>query len=111
MLPEEQGLIDVAMVWEPFGGPPSEELLVKFGISPRVFHDRVRQILKARGTRNDEPSRQHARHVLRRYLDDDHASMPVREHRARSASTDTLSRLDGAATSAPSRPRHHGINS
>lgn len=71
MLPEEQGLIDTALVWEPYGGPPSEELLVRFGISTAVFRDRVRRILTSRGTRRDEPLRQHARATLRSYLADD----------------------------------------
>ncbi|MFI5500719.1 hypothetical protein ACIA5E_16800 [Nocardia asteroides] len=67
MLAEEQGMIDLALVWEPFGGPPSEELLVRFGISPAEFRIRVCRILNSRGSQVDAPLRQHARWALRSY--------------------------------------------
>ncbi|WP_433723175.1 hypothetical protein ACQP0C_23645 [Nocardia sp. CA-129566] len=64
---DEQALIDFALLWQPFGGPPSEDILTAFGITESQFRARVRHILITRGTRTDEPFRQHARAVLRTY--------------------------------------------
>lgn len=70
MSPDEQALIDLALVWQPFGGPPAGEILTTLGLSAPEFRARVRRILATRGTRVEEPMRRHARAVLRSYLHD-----------------------------------------
>ncbi len=66
---EDLEIIDFALLWQPFGGPPAEEILVNFGMSELRFRSRVVDILAARGTGADRPLRQHARAALRSYLD------------------------------------------
>lgn len=73
---QEQAIIDFALTWQPFGGPGSEELMVTFGLTSSQFRARVCAILSARGTRSDQPIRQHARHVLRSYLPQTHQLLP-----------------------------------
>ncbi|MEU6585302.1 hypothetical protein [Nocardia sp. NPDC046763] len=68
MTTDEQALIDFALVWQPFHGPPAEDILTSFGLTPPQFRARIRGILTAPGTRLDAPLRQHARAVLRSYL-------------------------------------------
>ncbi|MFI7524059.1 hypothetical protein [Nocardia salmonicida] len=65
---DELDLIDFALIWHPYGGPTSEDLLVVFGLTPHQFRVRVKAILEARGTSTDRPLRQHARANLRSYL-------------------------------------------
>ncbi len=65
---DEQALIDFALIWEPFGGPRSEDLMTTFGLTHTQFRARVGAILANRGARSDRPLRQHARYVLRAYL-------------------------------------------
>ncbi|MFE2997212.1 hypothetical protein ACFXG4_19630 [Nocardia sp. NPDC059246] len=64
----EQQLIDFALTWQPFGGPPSEEVLTIFGISVPMFRHRVRRILITQGPVGTEPFRRHARSALASYL-------------------------------------------
>ncbi|MET9214652.1 MULTISPECIES: hypothetical protein [Mycobacteriales] len=65
---DEQQLIDFALVWQPFGGPPSDEILATFGITEPTFRHRVHRILATRGTSVDEPLRRSVRAILRSYL-------------------------------------------
>ena len=66
---EDLAIIDLALLWHPYGGPPDEEILVNFGMSELRFRSRVVEILADRGTVVDRPLRQHARTTLRSYLD------------------------------------------
>ncbi|MBF6225085.1 hypothetical protein [Nocardia abscessus] len=69
---EQQRLLDLALTWQPFGGPPEDEILIAFGISAPVFRYRVRRILaapKATGPGAADPILRCARTVLRSYLE------------------------------------------
>lgn len=68
MTDEEQAIIDFAMLWLPYGGPPDEEILVRFGMSEQRFRARLAAIVSDRGTSVDRAWRQHAAVVLRPYL-------------------------------------------
>ncbi|MGW4244365.1 hypothetical protein [Nocardia sp. NPDC004722] len=70
MTDDELAIVDLALLWEPFGGPNGDELLITLGMTEPGFRARVRDILSTRGTRIDEPLRRHARAVLRSYLHD-----------------------------------------
>lgn len=87
----EQALIDFALTWQPFGGPPAEEIFTTFGISKPEFCYRVHRILVARGTTGDEPFRRHARAVLRAYMAVPHTC-------PRTAGDDTRHRNRGSAS-------------
>ncbi|MFE3254144.1 hypothetical protein ACFXPS_30370 [Nocardia sp. NPDC059091] len=65
---DEQQLIEFALTWQPFGGPPSEEVLTTFGISVPMFRHRVRRILITQGSVGSEPFRRYARSALSSYL-------------------------------------------
>ncbi|MFI5502623.1 hypothetical protein ACIA5E_26495 [Nocardia asteroides] len=65
---DDQRVIDFALSWQPFGGPPGEETLTRFGLPAERFRTRVHRILATRGTVVDEPYRRRARLVLRPYL-------------------------------------------
>ncbi|WP_280335013.1 hypothetical protein [Nocardia wallacei] len=66
---EDLTIIEFALLWQPYGGPPAEEILVNFGMTELRFRSRVVDILAARGTPTDRPLRRHARATLRSYLE------------------------------------------
>lgn len=68
MTDEEQAIIDVALLWLPYGGPPEEEILVRFGMSEQRFRARLGEIVADRGTSVDRPWRQRAAVLLQTYL-------------------------------------------
>lgn len=68
MTDEEQEIIDFAMLWLPYGGPPDEEILVRFGMSEPRFRTRLAAIVSDRGTSVDRAWRQRAAVLLRPYL-------------------------------------------
>ncbi|OBB14700.1 hypothetical protein A5761_15380 [Mycolicibacterium setense] len=37
-------LLDFARRWEPFGGPPAEDIMVQFGLTPTAFTERIAQL-------------------------------------------------------------------
>ncbi|WKG03919.1 HAD family phosphatase [Mycolicibacterium sp. HK-90] len=37
-------LLDFARRWEPYGGPPAEDIMIQFGLTPRAFTERVAQM-------------------------------------------------------------------
>ncbi|MBB5915176.1 hypothetical protein BJY24_004043 [Nocardia transvalensis] len=86
---EDLLIIDFALLWQPFGGPPAEEILVTFGMSELRFRNRVVEILSDRGTGTDRPLRQHARATLRSYLDIGRSALLAR---AAAQTSGTLSR-------------------
>lgn len=74
---DEQAVVDFALMWEPYDGPPAGEVLVAFGLTLPAFRARVRSILMAPGTLVDRPLRQHARTVLQSYLDEGSGPRPA----------------------------------
>ncbi|QYB04238.1 hypothetical protein I1A62_45430 [Rhodococcus sp. USK10] len=42
---EQEELIRFARIWAPYGGPPPEEVFVRFGITSTAFAERIRQML------------------------------------------------------------------
>jgi hypothetical protein len=44
-------MVDLALRWLPYGGPPSEKIFVEFGVTPTVFAQRVRRVLRSRAAR------------------------------------------------------------
>ncbi|WP_278264381.1 hypothetical protein [Nocardia sp. AG03] len=69
--PEQRRLLNMALVWQPFGAPPEGEILVAFGISGRAFRHRVRRILTAPTAGpagSSAPALRSARTILRSYL-------------------------------------------
>ncbi|MBF6210058.1 hypothetical protein IU433_03110 [Nocardia puris] len=68
MEPDDLAVLDFALIWEPFGGPGTEDIFVTFGMTDQQFRVHVRGILTAPGTRADRPLRTHARAALRSYL-------------------------------------------
>ncbi|EKT79082.1 hypothetical protein WSS_A29379 [Rhodococcus opacus M213] len=47
---EQEDFLNFARMWAPFGGPPREELFVRFGMPPSRFVERLRQILDELGS-------------------------------------------------------------
>lgn len=45
MTREEIHLIEFALLWQPYGGPSAEDVLVQFGLSMPRYYARIRQIL------------------------------------------------------------------
>ncbi|PSR69563.1 hypothetical protein C8258_00155 [Nocardia sp. MDA0666] len=68
MTDEEQAIIDFAVLWLPYGGPPDEEILVRFGMSEQRFRARLADIVADRGTSVDRAWRQRAAVLLQSYL-------------------------------------------
>ncbi|MFE6925398.1 hypothetical protein ACFVAV_30595 [Nocardia sp. NPDC057663] len=64
---EQLKLLDLALVWQPYGGPPDEEILLAFGISAPRFRHRIRRILAASSA---DPILRCAATMLRSYLDE-----------------------------------------
>lgn len=44
MSTEERRIIEYALLWAPFGGPPADELFVYLGMSPNRFLERLDEI-------------------------------------------------------------------
>ncbi|MDF3312691.1 hypothetical protein P3H15_47995 [Rhodococcus sp. T2V] len=42
---EEENIIDFVKRWQPYGGPPPDEIFVSFGMTPARFIDKLRKIL------------------------------------------------------------------
>jgi hypothetical protein len=38
-------ILELMVIWAPYGGPPAEETMPRFGLSRRDFHARFRQIV------------------------------------------------------------------
>ncbi|WP_213571194.1 hypothetical protein [Rhodococcus sp. USK13] len=41
MNPDHKAMVDLAMRWLPFGGPPAGDILVTFGLSSTEFYRRI----------------------------------------------------------------------
>ncbi|MEU1999872.1 hypothetical protein ACH47B_01535 [Rhodococcus sp. NPDC019627] len=48
---EGWAMADLALRWLPYGGPPSDDTLVEFGVTPTVFAQRGRRVLHSRAAR------------------------------------------------------------
>lgn len=46
MITNQSALKETAQQWLPFGGPPAEEILVRFGITLDVFYRRLAHIIR-----------------------------------------------------------------
>ena len=51
---EHEDILNFARMWAPFGGPPREELYVRFGVHPARFVERLSQILDELGSSRTE---------------------------------------------------------
>ncbi len=51
MQKHERALIDFVRPWLTFGGPPPEDIFVHFGIGPRTFYQRLREVLSGPNNR------------------------------------------------------------
>jgi len=47
MTPYPDAMKNIAQQWLPFGGPPAEEVLVRFGITLETFYRRLNYIISA----------------------------------------------------------------
>lgn len=45
---EDIHMVQFALLWEPYGGPQAEQVLVEFGMSLARFRNRVNEILRPR---------------------------------------------------------------
>ncbi|MET8426375.1 hypothetical protein [Nocardia sp. NPDC004860] len=68
MRSHEWAIVEFALIWQPYGGPTPEDILVEFGMTEPVFRARIRAVLSARGTTAEEPFLRHARSALWPYL-------------------------------------------
>ncbi|MFD9664249.1 DUF3263 domain-containing protein [Rhodococcus sp. NPDC059968] len=46
---EDKDIVDFARLWIPYGGPRSEDILVKFGMTPSRFYWKLARIVEASG--------------------------------------------------------------
>lgn len=42
---ENRRIVDFAVRWAPYGGPPAEDILVEFGMSSRRFYQQLKDIV------------------------------------------------------------------
>lgn len=42
----DRNLVDYVLLWTPFGGPPEEEILPRFGFQPAQLNRRFRRIVR-----------------------------------------------------------------
>ncbi|WP_109526444.1 hypothetical protein [Nocardia aurea] len=47
MFADTRELLQLAKIWLPYGGPPSEEIVVRFGLSRTAFNRRVLEVLRS----------------------------------------------------------------
>lgn len=49
MTPDEQGMIDFALLWRQWGGGPAEEIFLKFGVVSSEYFRRLESLLPRSG--------------------------------------------------------------
>ena len=59
----DREILDYVRSWTPYGGPPPDEVLVEFGLTPRQFANRVNLIIAEENARRQEELRQPWRRV------------------------------------------------
>lgn len=52
MNPYDEELLEFARRWEPFGGPRAADILVEFGMTPRRFSERLKELRSGAGGRS-----------------------------------------------------------
>ncbi|WP_123025015.1 DUF3263 domain-containing protein [Mycolicibacterium stellerae] len=54
----DRDILDFVRSWAPYGGPPSDEVIAEFGLTPNQFAERVDLIISAENARRDRELRQ-----------------------------------------------------
>ncbi|MBI3214979.1 MAG: hypothetical protein HYZ38_14225 [Mycobacterium sp.] len=54
----DRDLLDYVRSWTPYGGPPSDEVLAEFGLTPSQLVDRVNLIITTEKARREEELQQ-----------------------------------------------------
>lgn len=54
MTSEQNDMIDFVKIWIPFGGPRSEDILIRYGMLPAVFYRRLLELV------DDVPESEHS---------------------------------------------------
>ena len=54
----DRDILEFVRSWAPYGGPPSDEVLAEFGLTPSQFAERVDLIISAENARRDRERRQ-----------------------------------------------------
>jgi hypothetical protein len=54
----DREMLDYVRSWAPYGGPPSDEVLAEFGLTPSELADRVDHIISAENARRNQELRQ-----------------------------------------------------
>lgn len=44
--PFDRAILDFFLIWEPFGGPPDDECIPQFGLTPRQLEQRVTSLVE-----------------------------------------------------------------
>jgi hypothetical protein len=50
----DREILDYVRSWSPYGGPPSDEVLAEFGLTPGQLAERVHRIIAAENARHVE---------------------------------------------------------
>ncbi|MGK2867376.1 MAG: DUF3263 domain-containing protein [Mycobacterium sp.] len=48
----DREILDYVRSWSPYGGPPADEVLAEFGLTPGQLTERVNHIIAAENARN-----------------------------------------------------------
>lgn len=59
----DREILDYVRSWSPYGGPPADEVLAEFGLTPGQFTERVNNIIAAENARQFEELAQPWRRV------------------------------------------------
>lgn len=59
----DREILDYVRSWSPYGGPPADEVLAEFGLTPGQFTERVNHIIAAENARHFEELAQPWRRV------------------------------------------------
>jgi hypothetical protein len=50
----DREILDYVRSWSPYGGPPADEVLAEFGLTPRQLAERVNRIIATENARHFE---------------------------------------------------------
>ena len=63
--PEQYRMLDFALRWVDFGGGPAEDIFVEFGVSDKVFYQRVGSLISQRRVLESDSLRENLLQVCR----------------------------------------------
>ncbi len=72
MQQHERAMLDFVHPWLTYGGPPPEDIFIRFGIGPRTFYQRLQAVLIESDMHLLKPSlRREVAELCDRHLDND----------------------------------------